>query len=241
MSDEAGWPAPDGGQRVLVPSGPVWSTLPPAMDRTLAGLWAAPLVLLSCTPFPPNTDPIAIVARPPDAARSEVATVRMTYNGGDAAAGPQTMTGRDDASGIFLTAIHTVNIDFASFITDACVGDQSLALRLHKMNQISAIHVLELNTVDPATSGGNHIRWGNISIDGKLYDVLFSNFQTKTSMRDLMVTTAADPTKTPETTDPTNWDGYVLEGGRFYVIQTSPRQVRLNCPGVVDLELLIVR
>lgn len=41
--------------------------------------------------------------------------------------------------------------------------------------------------------------------------------------------------------DPKNWDGYVLEGGRFYVIQTAPRQVQLNCPGVVELEILIAR
>jgi len=151
------------------------------------------------------------------------------------------MTGRDDKTGIFLTAIHTVNIDFASLITGACVGDRTLAMRLHKMNPLSAIHVLELNTVDPATSGGNHIRWGNIPIDGKLYDVLFSNFQKKTSVRDLMVATAADKAKPAETTDPADWDGYTLEGGRFYVIQTSPRQVVLNCPEVAEVELLISR
>ena len=209
------------------------------MAQMLAAPWAA-VCALAATVLSPNAALVSTVARQ-TVARSEIATVKVTYQGGDVAAGPQTMTGQDDAAGIFLTAIHTVNIDFANLITDTCVGDRALAERLHKMNPISAIHVLELNTVDPAAGGGNHIRWGNILIDGKLYDVLFSNFQKKTNVRELMVKTAADASKPPETTDPKNWDGYVLEGGRFYVIQTSPRQVQLNCPGVVELELLIVR
>ena len=212
------------------------------MARMLAALLVAPFLLAACARLPPDTPAAtSTVALPSVAARSEVATVKVTYQGGDVAAGPQFMTGRDDPTGIFLTAIHTVNIDFASLISDACVGDRALALRLHKVNPISAIHVLELNTVDPATSGGNHIRWGNVALDGKRYDVLFSNFQKKTNVRELMVKTSASPPKTPETTDPKNWDGYTLEGGRFYVIQTSPRQVQLNCPGVVDFELLIER
>jgi hypothetical protein len=211
-----------------------------AMTTGIATQLAALVVLSACAPRTPvDAPPTALM--PPTAQRGEVASPKVTYQGGDAAAGPQTMTGRDDKTGILLTAIHTVNIDFASLITEACVGDRTLAIRLHKMNPLSSIHVLELNLVDPATSGGNHIRWGNIPIDGKLYDVLFSNFQKRTSVRDLMVATAADKTKPAETTDPKDWDGYTLEGGRFYVIQTSPRQVQLNCPGVVDLELLISR
>ena len=209
------------------------------MAKMLAALGTAVYALV-IAPLSPNAAAVSTDGRQ-TVARSELATVKVTYQGGDAAAGPQTMTGRDDATGIFLTAIHTVNIDFAKFITDACVGDRALAARLHKMNPISAIHVLELNIVDPATSGGIHIRWGNVPLDGKLYDVLFSNFQKRTDMRDLMVKPTADASKPRETTDPKNWDGYVLEGGRFYVIQTSPRQVQLNCPGVVELEILIVR
>lgn len=209
------------------------------MAKMLAALGTAVYALV-IAPLSPNAAAVSTDGRQ-TVARSELATVKVTYQGGDAAAGPQTMTGRDDATGIFLTAIHTVNIDFAKFITDACVGDRALAARLHKMNPISAIHVLELNIVDPATSGGIHIRWGNVPLDGKLYDVLFSNFQKRTDMRELMVKPTADASKPRETTDPKNWDGYVLEGGRFYVIQTSPRQVQLNCPGVVELEILIVR
>jgi hypothetical protein len=209
------------------------------MAKMLAALGTAVYALV-IAPLSPNAAAVSTDGRQ-TVARSELATVKVTYQGGDAAAGPQTMTGRDDATGIFLTAIHTVNIDFAKFITDGCVGERALATRLNKMNPISAIHVLELNTVDPATSGGIHIRWGNIPLDGKLYDVLFSNFQKRTNVRELMVKPAVDASKPQKTTDPKNWDGYVLEGGRFYVIQTSPRQVQLNCPGVVELEILIVR
>ena len=205
----------------------------------LAAFAATPFALASCATLPPSAVATSTVA--PQTVAAQVATVKVTYQGGDVAAGPQTMTGRDDVAGIFLTAIHIVNIDFANFVGDACVGDRSLALRLHKMNPLSAIHVLELNTADPATSGGNHIRWSNIPLEGQLYDVLLSNFQKRTNVRQLMVQGTANATKTPQTTGPKNWDGYVLEGGRFYVIQTAPRQVQLNCPGVVDLELLIVR
>jgi hypothetical protein len=209
------------------------------MAKVLTAFWTA-VYALTAAPLSPIA---AAVRTTPQqtVARSEVATVKVTYQGGDVAAGPQTMTGRDDATGIFLTAIHTVNIDFAKFLSDACVGERALATRLHKLNPISAIHVLELNIVDPATSGGIHIRWGNIPLDGKLYDVLFSNFKKRTNVRELMVKPAADASKPQETTDPKNWDGYVLEGGRFYVVQTSPRQVQLNCPGVVELEILIAR
>lgn len=171
----------------------------------------------------------------------QVKRVKVTYSGGDAAAGPQYLTGKDDSTGVFLTGIHSVTIDFVNLLSDACKGDRSLAEALHQKNPISAIHVLELNVVDPPSSGGNHIRWGNIAIAGRTYDVLFSNFQEKSSVRDMMVKTAADSQKTPKTYSPRDWDGYVLSGGRFYVIQTSPRQVRLNCPGVVDLEINIVR
>ena len=121
------------------------------MAKMMAALGTAVCALV-IAPLSPHAAAVSTGGRQ-TVARSEPATVKVTYQGGDAAAGPQTMTGRDDATGIFLTAIHTVNIDFAKFITDACVGDRALAARLHKMNPISAIHVLELNTVDPATSG----------------------------------------------------------------------------------------
>jgi hypothetical protein len=60
-------------------------------------------------------------------------------------------------------------------------------------------------------------------------------------VRELMVKPAVDASKPQETTDPKDWDEYVLEGDRFYVVQTSPQQVQLNCHGVVELEILIVR
>ncbi|HEY5545134.1 MAG TPA: hypothetical protein VIK50_03695 [Gemmatimonadaceae bacterium] len=216
--------------------------------RALSSALLASLLLLAVTPVESRRAAAVVVADAAPSGRSaaawplpQVRSVKVTYSGGDAVAGPQVLTGKDDSTGFFLTAIHSVNIDFLNLVSDACNGDRFLAEALHRKNPISAIHVLELNIVDPPSSGGNHIRWGNIAIEGKTYDVLFSNFQEKRSVRDMMVKTAADSQKTSKTYSPKDWDGYVLSGGRFYVIQTSPRQVRLNCPGVVDLEITIVR